>query len=119
MWWPPRLFAHLLFPGFGVSLPDMPTCTVEDRGSTIEVAVQPPAWCDPDAVEVQVEPCAVHFWARTLRQVERDRPPLFHRHQQHWSHRVTLPAPVIPHRTRRSHTGRTLHLLLYKADPSK
>ncbi|MDI3256504.1 MAG: Hsp20/alpha crystallin family protein [Kyrpidia sp.] len=116
MWWPTRWMGSW-FPWPALTPPpppDMPRCAMSDRGDTVELTVQAPAWCDPDSIEIRVEPLAVHLQARTFKQVERDRPPLFHRQSQSWSHRVTLPSPVLPHLTERKRTGRTLHIILHK-----
>jgi len=98
----------------GPSFPDMPGYRMTDGEKTIELIVQTPAWCDPETVEIRVEPEAVFLQARTYQQVERDQPPLFHRQAQSWSHRIRLPHPVLPHLTERRSQGRTVHLTLHK-----
>lgn len=115
--WPPMRWMGSPFPRVMLrpAFPEIPGYEIFDGEKTMELMVQPPAWCDPDAVEVRVEPEMVYLQARTYNQVERDQPPLFHHRAQSWSHRIHLPHPVIPSLTQRRSQGRTVHLLLHKA----
>lgn len=113
MWWmrrPPWPIARL-----DLDLPRLPRCRISEYDRTVEVEVEVPPWCDPDDIEVRIEPRAAHFRAGTLHEVKRDRPPSFHRRQQAWHHSITLPAEVVPQSVRRRTGSGVLHLTLDKA----